>query len=92
MVSSGYLYMCAKDGNKTEGFTCAFTEGTAAQMTDNKKIGTVTTTSLKTSADFNKLVTGGLTPFQYVVDPALAGSVFSKKTCSFNDGAGGCWG
>lgn len=43
-VSSGYLYMCAKDGNKTEGFTCAFTQGTASQMTDNKDIGTVITT------------------------------------------------
>ena len=61
-------------------------------MTENKKIGTVTTTSLKTSADFNKLATGGTSPFQFVVDPVLTGSIFTQKTCPFNDGTGGCWG
>ena len=42
----------------TPGFTCAYTIGTAAEMTKNTKIGTVTTSTLKAASDFNAVITG----------------------------------
>ena len=56
--SSGYIYMCTKDGKDTAGVTCAYTRGTAQEMATNKTIGTVTSTQLTKAADFNTVVSG----------------------------------
>jgi hypothetical protein len=64
-------------------------------MATNTNIGTVTSTSgsLSNAASFNTLATGSTTnPAQLVVDPAVSGSIFTKSTCTNNDGTAGCWG
>ena len=49
--------MCAKAGNDTTAFTCAYTQGTAAEMAANTRIGTVETTSAWTGVkDFNSVM------------------------------------
>lgn len=91
VTSRGYIYMCAKDGSGTAGFTCAYTKGDAAEMKANTYTGTVTSSTL-TFADFNAVaVSGGTTPKQ--LDLGTTGTGLMKaKTCTLQDGAGGCWG
>jgi len=42
-------------------------------------------------SDFNQVTAGTTSPIQHVIDPTAAGSIFKKRTCTYNDGANGCW-
>ena len=86
-TTKGYIYLCMKDGYDTKGMTCAYTIGTAAEMALNTNVGTATSTTKVTVADFNEVLTGTQVPVQF----DLATS-FTNKTCKFNDGTAGCWG
>jgi hypothetical protein len=90
--SRGYIYMCAKDGSDTTGFSCGYIKGDAAEMKAKTYVGTVTSSTL-TLAEFNAPKTVGSTvPKQLDINTASATSVFKDKTCKLSDGAGGCWG
>jgi len=88
----GYIYMCAKDGSDSTGFTCGYIQGDVAEMKAYTYIGTVTSSSL-TLAEFNApKTTGSTVPKQLDIDTTSATTVFKAKACTLNDGAGGCWG
>ena len=90
--SRGYIYICAKDGATSTGFTCGYIKGDATEMTAKTYVGTVTSTSLSL-AEFNAPAsTGSTIPKQLDIDTASSTSIFKDKTCTLNDGAGGCWG
>jgi len=87
----GYIYMCAKDGATSSGFTCAYIKGDNTEMTAKTYVGTQTSTTL-TFADFSAVsATGSTTPKQ--LDIGITGTgIMKEKACTLDDGANGCWG
>ena len=79
--------MCARDGYETAGYSCAYTVGSATEMAANTDIGTATTSTLTTIADFNEVLPGTQVPIQFDLTKTM-----SKKNCKLNDGTAGCWG
>ena len=61
-LTKGYLYSCVNRGTTLTGFTCAYTIGTATEMTSNKNIGTVETTTWLKGSDFNQVIAGTNSP------------------------------
>ena len=86
-TTKGYIYLCMKDGYDTAATTCAYTIGTAAEMALDTNVGTATSTTVVTPANFNEVLPNTQVPKQ--IDLATN---MTNKTCKFNDGAAGCWG
>ena len=87
IATRGYIYLCIKDGYQTAAQTCAYTIGSATEMTANTDVGTATSTTIVSVANFNEVLPNTQVPKQFNLATDM-----TKKTCKFNDGTAGCWG
>jgi hypothetical protein len=82
--AGGYIYGCLESGTSDGKMTCAYANGDPTAMGLSANQGTATAASL---IDFSKAKSDNPnTPYEYNL-----ATTFTKKTCPFNDGVGGCW-